>query len=82
MHNDDTPMNVLELTDLLKQGLPFREDAPEVDRTDDAARRFQLADEQRMRLHQRCSQPVMNTLHGWLIEQLAESFLQRGSALA
>ena len=57
-------------------------------------------------MHQRRSQPVMNTLHGWLIEQLeqrheeqvkaaparwlpwndqeqlAESFLQRGSALA
>ena len=54
----------------------------EVYRTDDAARRFKLSDEQRMRLHQRRSQPVMNTLHGWLIEQLAESFLQRGSALA
>ena len=42
----------------------------EVYRTDDAARRFKLSDEQRMRLHQRRSQPVMNTLHRWLNEQL------------
>ena len=34
-----------------------------------------------MRLHQRRSQPVMNTLHGWLIEQLEQRHVEPNSSL-
>jgi hypothetical protein len=50
-------------------------------RTDEAAKRFQLSPEQRLRLHQRRSEPVMNALHIWLSEHLQQRRVEPNSSL-
>lgn len=53
----------------------------EVYRTDAAAKRFKLSPEQRLALHQRRSEPIMNGLHAWLVEQLEQRKVEPNSSL-
>jgi len=74
--------NFVDVVDAFPQEVRYvLECLREVYRTDAAARRFKLSDEQRMRLHQRRSQPVMNMLHGWLSEQLEQRHVEPNSSL-
>jgi hypothetical protein len=50
-------------------------------RTDAGARRFGLSTDQRLRLHQRRSGPILNELHGWLTEQLEQRRVEPNSSL-
>jgi transposase len=53
----------------------------QVYRTDAAAKRFQLSDEERLQLHQRRSGPVMEELHQWLTEQIDQRKVEPNSSL-
>jgi transposase len=53
----------------------------QVYRTDAAAKRFKLSDEQRLQLHQRRSGPVMEELHQWLTEQIDQRKVEPNSSL-
>lgn len=53
----------------------------EVYRTDAAAKRFKLSADQRLQLHQRRSEPILDELHRWLTERLEQRRVEPDSSL-